>query len=236
MKLVLYTFAAVFIFSSCQKELSFEITPANGTGTGTGTGGATSTDCKSCVYMPVCDGTWYTFADTLGTVASIFTDTLRFSKDTTIDSKTFTKIYSPASKTYAYYNCTDGATRLIQYNTTSLAGNTISKLDITFLKANLAVGGKWQDMLTNPLGQQVIYTDSIVAKGISRTINGKTFSDVIHVSVETGVNDSSIGGYFAFSVTDYYFAKGIGLIEALISYPSTGIVIEHRAIKSYYIP
>ncbi|MEO5683101.1 MAG: hypothetical protein ABIQ88_10705 [Chitinophagaceae bacterium] len=233
-KMFYLTLIASIVLTACQKELSFETSGVNGGTTG-GTGGTTSTDCKSCSYMPVCNGSAFTYADTMFTASSLVTDSFRVIKDTSIDGKTFVKIYSPLSSTYTYYNCTDGATRLIAYNANTLAGNTITVADITFIKANLPVGGTWQDKLTNPSGQQVIYNSKIVAKGMSRTLNGQTFNDVIHVFVEGGI-DVPLLGFTVFTNTDYYFAKNIGLIETVISDPQSGTVIQHRAIKSYFIP
>jgi len=223
---------SVFVLSSCQKELSFETSGTGGTGTGTGTG--TRTDCKACAYMPVCNGSYYTYNDTLTTSASIVTDTLQFVKDTTIDSKTFVKIYSPLSDTYSYYNCTDGATRVIAYNNPTIGGSTITA-DITLIKANLPVGGTWQDSLINPAGQQVIYKNSIVEKGVSRTVNGQTFNDVIHVKSQSGVVIPFIG-YTQITESDYYFARGVGPVDILTVYSSTGLTLEHRTIKTYHIP
>ena len=223
------------LLTACQKELHFDTPPVgNGTTNGGTTGGNTSTDCKACVYMPVCNGSWYTYLDTLATAPSVTTDTLRFVKDTTIDSKTFVKIYSPLSKSTTYYNCTDGATRLITYNLAVSTG-TVLAADITFIKANLPVGGTWTDKLANPLGQEVDYNSKIVEKGITRTLSGKTYTDVIHVNTETGVNAPGFG-FIATNSTDYYFAKGIGLIEAVLTDASGTFVIEHKTIKAYYIP
>jgi hypothetical protein len=226
---------AIIIFTSCQKDLTFDNSGVPKTGTGTGTGTGSNSDCKACSYLPMCNGAWYTYNDTLGGTASSTTDTLLVIKDTTIDSKTFAKIYSPVSKTNIYYNCTNGASRLIAYNSTTFGGSNITVADITILKANLPLGGTWKDQLTNPTGQQVTYADSIVEKSISRTVNGKTYNDVIHVYVETGI-DVPVLGFLVVTITDYYFAKGVGQIEAIISDATSGVIFEHRALKSYFIP
>ena len=223
---------AAVALTGCQKELSFETSGVPG---GTGTGGSSSADCKACVYFPVCDGSVYTYYDTLSTNASVITDTFHFIKDTIIDNKTFVKNFSPLTQAYTYFNCTDGATRIIAYNASTLGGNTLSVADLTMLKANLPAGGVWQDKLTNPFGQQVTYLDSIAAKGVSRTVNGKTFPDVIQVNQQSGV-DVPLLGFIVVTEGDYYFARGVGQIEVVITDPATGTVIQHRAIKSYYIP
>jgi hypothetical protein len=236
MKKIIPAIALAIIFISCQKELSFDTSGVAGGGTTGGTtGGSSSTDCKACVYVPVCNGAYYTFYDTLSSSTNIVTDTFRVIKDTTIAGKTFAKIFSPLTQAYNYYNCTDGATRVIGYNTTTAAGNILTIVDITLIKANLPVGGVWQDKVTNPLGQQVIYNSKIAAKSISRTINGKVFPDVIHVYTETGI-DVPVLGFTVLGTTDYYFAKGVGLIEAIVEDPISGTVVQHRAIKDYYIP
>ena len=225
--------------TACQKEISFETPGANnasGGSNGGSTGGGSSTaDCKACVYMPVCNGSYYTYFDTLYTSASLVTDTFRFVKDTTIDSKTFTAIYSPLTGSVSYYNCTDGATRLVAYNVGTAGGSTVKAADITFLKANLSVGATWQDKLTNPIGQEVTYKSKIIEKGITRTLNGQTFTDVIHTTQETGVEVTGFG-FTAVTTSDYYFAKGVGLIETIAKENTGGSVYQHRVIKSYYIP
>ena len=235
-KWIPFVAALVVIASSCQKELSYENSGLSGGGaTGGTSGGSSSTDCKACLYMPVCNGAYYTFYDTLPTSTTIVTDTFRVIKDTSISSKTFVKIFSPLTQAYNYYNCTDGATRVIGYNQNTLGGNTILLADITFIKANLPVGGTWQDNFNNPLGQPIVYNSKIAEKSISRTINGKVFTDVIHVYTEAGI-DVPILGFTVVGATDYYFAKGVGLVEAVLTNPSTGTVDQHRAIKDYYIP
>ncbi len=228
------------MLSACQKEITFDSSGVPGSNTGNNGGnsggtGNTSTNCKSCSYMPVCDGSWYTFLDTLNSVPAITTDSIRFVKDTTIDSKTFVKLYSPLSNSYSYYNCTDGATRAIVYDANTFGGGTISVADIIILKANLPAGGSWTNQVVNPIGQLAKYNFTIKEKGISRTLNGKTYNDVIHVYAETGIDVPTIG-FTLVSITDYYFAKNIGLIENIISQPISGAVLQHRVVKSYYVP
>jgi hypothetical protein len=235
-KIILFIAVPSLVFSSCQKELNFDNSGVSGGGsTGGTTGGGSSTNCKACVYVPVCNGAYYTFYDTLSSGTNIIADTFRVIKDTTIAGKTFAKIFSPLTKAYNYYNCTDGATRVIGYNKNTAGGNTLTVVDITLIKANLPVGATWQDNITNPLGQQVVYNSKIVAKSISRTINGQVFPDVIHVYTETGI-DLPLLGFTVLGSTDYYFARGVGLVEAVIEDPNSGTVIQHRAIKNYFIP
>ena len=66
-------------------------------------------------------------------------------------------------------------------------------------------------------------------------VNGKTYTDVIHVYTETGISIPIIG-FIVTNTSDYYYASGIGLIEAIISDPNSGTVLEHRALNSYFVP
>ncbi|MFT3933381.1 MAG: hypothetical protein QM726_07200 [Chitinophagaceae bacterium] len=224
-----------FIFSSCQKQLQFD-TADTGNNNNNGNNTGSSSDCKACVYFPMCDGSQYSYIDTISGAASVRTSTIKIAKDTTIDSKSFQKVYTAESpSTYQYYNCTDGLTRIIAYNGTTLNGNTITVIDLRLISANQPVGTTWTDKITNPLGQEVDYVNTIKSKGISKTVNGQTFSDVIFVEVETGVNAPPIG-YFNTNITEYYYAKGVGLVETVLRDATTGAIFQHSVIKSYKLP
>ena len=85
-KYLVFTAISVFFFS-CQKELSNETgTGSGGSGGGGGTGGGSTGVCKDCIYIPMCDGSWYTYNDTLMGTAQLISDTLKYVKDTTISS------------------------------------------------------------------------------------------------------------------------------------------------------
>ena len=220
---------STLFLGSCQKEVSLEKS------TGSGGSGSGLVACKDCIYIPMCDGSWYTYNDTLLGTAQIATDTLRFVKDTTISSLAFKKFLSVAQQSNSYANCNNGISRVIAYNAVGAGGSSVTKIDITMLKANLAVNGAWTDTIVNPAGQQVLYTSTLEEKGVSRTVNGKVFADVMHVYVETGIDVPGFG-FFLTNTSDYYYAKGVGLIEAIIEDPSSGTLLQHRAIKAYFIP
>jgi hypothetical protein len=231
-------FLAIVILSgllvACQKEISLE----NGViPTGSGGGGVSTVDCKSCLYIPYCSGSWYKFADTLqgGLITSETTDTATLVKDTTINSKIFQKFRSSPTGAFIYYNCTAGASNLISYNATTSGGSTVQVADILLLKANEAVGGTWTYNITNPAGQPVEYKNTIVAKGISKVVNGRTFPDVIHVSTIVSITLPLLGSITT-NEADYFYAKGVGLIEYENRDGVLGGVIQKRAIKDFYIP
>jgi hypothetical protein len=232
-------FVAIIIGSillvACQKELSLENGGAP-TNPGGGGGGVSSADCKSCIYLPLCSGSWLKYADTLQSgITSESTDTATFVRDTTIASKVFQKFRTSLQGTFTYYNCTAGETNLITYNATTSGGSTVQKAEILPLKANEAVGGTWTYFLTNPAGQQVAYENTVVAKGISRTVNGRNYPDVIHVSTTVSINVPLLGNITT-NEADYYYARGVGLIEYESRDPLFGTVVQKRALVDYYIP
>jgi hypothetical protein len=223
------------LFFSCQKEVSLENGTGNGGGTGGGGGGTNTGACKDCIYFPVCDGSWYTYDVLLAGTPQVITDTLRYVKDTTIGNLVFKKMLSVVQGTYSYNNCINGASRSIHYNPVSGGGTTLDKIDITPLKANLPVNGTWSDTLANGAGQTVIYNYTLKAKGVSRTVNGKVFPDVIHVYFETGI-DLPVIGFFITNTSDYYYARGIGFIESEIKESLSGTVVQQQFIKTWFVP
>jgi hypothetical protein len=234
--IILFIMVALF---SCRKEFTLE--GSNSSSDTSGGGGSSSgsiniATCKQCVYTPMCDGSKYTYLIEMYGSTQTVTDTVQYLKDTTIDNKTFSKIFMRGENSTTYENCTNGEMRVIMYNATSTtSGTTVAKIDMRELVANLAVNGVWTDTIINSAGQTVVYVDSVKAKGVSRTVNSKNFSDVIHVYTEAYVIDLYLGSVLSLQA-DYYYAKGIGLIEAVISDAFSGTEIEHQTLQSWYIP
>ncbi|MES2777053.1 MAG: hypothetical protein V4722_22945 [Bacteroidota bacterium] len=229
LKLIPFLLLAVTIFS-CQKELSLENTTVT-----VGGGGTQTNECKACVYIPVCNGSHFTYYDTINGTGGLITDTLQFIKDTSMSGKTFQKFFATGNQSYSYTNCTNGESRLVGFSVVTVGGNNITKVALIQLKANLSVGGSWSDTVINQLGQAIIYNSSIISKGTSSTLNGQTFNDVIHVQIEIGA-DIPLVGFYVVNSADYYYAKGVGLIEYIATDYLSGNVIQHRTLKSYYIP
>ena len=224
-------------FISCQKEIDINLggTNNNGGGGSGGGGNNNNSDCKACAYLPYCDNSTYSYYDTLlGIAPVVSSDVLKFIKDTVFSGKTFHKFTASSTPTPVYTNCTSGITTTAIFDV-GVTGGTLSQVVIRPLQENLAVNGTWNDTLVNGLGQPVIYKYTVKQKGISRTVSGKTFNDVIYVQVETGVEVAGFG-FFVTNMSDYYYAKMVGLIEALITNEDGTLVYQHRVIKSYNIP
>lgn len=210
--------AFLFIFSACQKEFELIDLPV------------AIPACKTCSYIPVCVGIKYTYYDTLYGNPVITSKDFLNSVDTTIDSQTYQKITTAGG--VGYFNCTNGETTTIGYQG---SGSSLKRQKITTLKANAPVGTTWADTVINNAGQTVVYDFKIEAKNISRVISSFSFTDVIIVSLKNGVMVQGVG-LVPSSITTYYYANKIGLVELSVSSVSTGQLLYHTAVKTYTIP
>lgn len=200
-----------------------------------------SGDCKSCSYVPICVGSWYTYeVNNNGTVLTLKEDFLAPEKDTTIDGKTYRKVnvkydYGNGNviNNPGYYNCTDNVSTAIGYAVSNISGTTtIDVIKTVGLKANEPVSSTWTDLLTNQGGQTITMTYKIEEKNISHIVLGKTFTDVIHVSYTQTVDLQ--GTPVEAGSGDYYYAKNVGMIDN-VAY-SFGVEVGGFKIKDYYIP
>lgn len=226
----LLLFIALVAIISCQKEINFD----NAGGDGGGTGG--SGNCKACSYLPMCDGSIFNYYDTtIGGTPTVTADTLQFIKDTTFSGRSNQKFITKGFPTQPYFtNCTNGVSRYTLFNVAA-TGGTVTKIELRMLDANLAVNGTWNDTIQNGFGQTVIYKNVIKEKGITRTLHSNTFTDVIHVQADAGVEVPFLG-FLVTNRSDYYYAKNVGLIEANVANEDGSVVYEHKVIKAYRIP
>ncbi|MEO5966638.1 MAG: hypothetical protein ABIP68_05150, partial [Ferruginibacter sp.] len=197
------------------------------------TGGGTTRDCKACVYIPICDSSFYKYKDTINGTAGTVTSNYRITRDTTIGGKVFQKLYVDATN-YAYYNCTNGVTTSIIYNPTSLNGTTyLIKVEMINLKANEPVNATWRSTIDYN-GQLMHYDYKIISKGNPRTVDGRTYADVIRVGL-TNISETPGQGTMVSGTGDYYYARGVGLIEVVLT-DAGGNPGMHRVLESYIIP
>lgn len=217
-----------FSFLTGTSGCSFSITCA-----GTTTPPGSTSNCKSCTYTPMCKGNKFSYNDTTYGVTSIRSNEILNILDTTIDGKLFQKLITDGGN--SYFNCTNGESAVVGFDILTSGGNVVQKYESIMLKANAAVGTKWKTSLTNPQGQTVIQNFKIEAKGVSRSLGGFNFPDVIVVSLETGMDLPPIG-YISAGISYYYYAKGVGLVEMISIDPTSGDVFYHSVVKSYFIP
>lgn len=123
---------------------------------------------------------------------------------------------------YHVYNYSYGGNQFLtasgndyyQFDSIPIAGASIP-VDRLYLKSDAAEGATWSQDFSLPIQSVPIpvplkATNKITEKGISRTINGTTYTNVTHVS--TSLSSALITSGFTSSI-DSYYAPNYGMIE-----------------------
>jgi len=149
------------------------------------------------------------------------------SKDSSINGRNY-HVYTNSAGGNQYLNLSGND--YYQYDSlpAALGAGVFERL---YLKDNANVGTSWTQnqnvtVAGFPIAVPVTLTYKIAEKGISRTINNITYTDVIHVSA--AISSSLIPAASFTSSVDGYYAKKIGMIESstLINLNYSGL-IEH---------
>jgi hypothetical protein len=198
------------------------------------TGGPITTDCKSCIYMPTCSGSTYSYMDSVGSGQwhTRRADFLSIA-DTSIAGDPYTSVASESG--YSYYSCADGTTIELVYNVVPdfQGGTSLIASKHIALESNAALGAAWISNVANSYGQNFSYVFRVAEKGISRNVFDSTYTNVIHINtainVTVGSNTTTVGS------EDFYYARGIGLIEKDSS-SYNGVILTKTVLQSYSVP
>nr|WP_067058849.1 hypothetical protein [Mucilaginibacter sp. L294] len=103
------------------------------------------------------------------------------------------------------------------YKTQATSLQTTLTIEFYYLKDDLPIGGEWTGVPT-PTGSingvPARTLGKILEKDISKTVLGKTYTNVIHTQVTIQYNYGLGNGFEDSGTYDYYLAKGVGLIES----------------------
>jgi hypothetical protein len=228
----LYFFAGMTLFTASCK-LDPPILPAKTDSTSTTTttttgSNGTGANTTSGTYQPVTSGSYWIYKN----VQNGTTDTVKTSLDGNtqdVNGTTFyegsTLYYSSGISTMGYLSNSNHI-----YIDRSTTGVTVN---LYYLNDTTAVGHSWTAAINetgsvNGVPGQVVGT--IVQKGISKVVNGKTYTNVIHSSM---LLQYDFGSGFATSATyDFYAALNVGIIE--IDSQTTGLT-SVETLMSYQI-
>ena len=213
MKIKILLFPAfVLIVSSCKKSESTNTPPAQ----------------QDTTYLTTSAGsTWnYHETDASGTTPIDEDYTLTStSRDTSINGKSY-HIFSSSDGSTQYFNVTGHDYYQFDSLPATLGTSVFERL---YLKDNVAAATTWsQDINVTlsgvPFPIPIIITYNILEKGISRTVNGTTYTDVIHVA--TSISSTFIPSTALVTNINGYYAKKYGLIESstIIQLNYSGIV------------
>ena len=219
-KIVLIIFSiAVIYFTGCKKDSPI----------------SKNSPTLSDNYWPVTTGSTWTYSEKDANDNNIYSNTIKLLGDTSmINGKPYYNITvtAPATATPIFGYLREDS-HLYKLREVAKAGDIA--LEYQILIDTAAAGYTWT-ATTNETGNyagvpsRVI--SKIVEKGITKTINGKTFDKVIHTQTQlqflsqgTTYNDAEMH--------DFYFAKGIGMIEDIES--NQGTVLYTRDLSDYTI-
>lgn len=197
-------------FSACKKK-SDDVNPSTSTTTAT-------VSADDSYYPTTKDNTW-TFTQGSATVVNKATGISKV-----ISGKTYAEVSSTTGSQIQYsYALRDGNKYYTNATAASSTGGSVT-INLKMIDLDVAVGGSWsQDIQTN-MYTMATYTMKLLGTGLTRTVNGIAYKDVISVQTVTtaklinmpgGVDPSMFASYldaYKFSQVTYY-AKGVGLIE-----------------------
>jgi len=203
MKKIFVFLALSCILVSCQKEINFDSPSSGGSGSGGGTGANGS-------YQPITKGSYWKYHDSQ--TNSDYTLTLTGEKRTIngIDFAVFTS--TPASAGAEGMFGIHGHDLYLSVKG-AIPGST-DGINLNFLYANdtASVGYTWDNTAGQANGFTAYTPGKILEKGISLTVAGKNYSNVIHTQIVLQY-DLPVLGLVNASTYDYYVAKNIGIVR-----------------------
>lgn len=203
-------------------------------------GGAMLTGCSkksnpgpssSDSYLPVTSGSTWSYNDVSGGTTSQFTLTMT-GATTAINNKTYynaTDISTAKGTSTGYFYATNHA-----YALRATSTSPAITLELQLGNDAQAAGYTWT---TSPSDNGTVEgipaqtINTVMEKNVTKVVNGKTFTNVIHTKVDLQYNEGS--GFQSVAVYDIYLAKGVGMIENDTSV--SGSPFESETITGYTI-
>jgi hypothetical protein len=170
---------------------------------------------ETCTYSPYTVGSTFTYRYKAGAVDVPFTVTV--SRDTIIKGDHYSILSS--SNQEQYVSCKDGSYYLYETGI-NLPDYTANAGKREFLYDFKSLGDKWADtinIMNNGERQTGLIIYTLIKSSGPKTVLGKEYQDVLGVQQDAGL---LIAGksYVTNRIGTYYYAKGVGYIEA--DYPS----------------
>lgn len=171
-------------------------------------------------YMSLTAGNTWTYEITNNITSATSTNIVSSTnRDSTISGRVYHVFTNSNGAVNDYYNITPIAVGNDYYTFRNLsAALPNTTIETVYLKDNAALGASWSITLNValfsgvPTTVPVTITNTIAEKGITRTVNGKVYTDVIHITTTMASTALPLGAI----VTDIqsYYAPKYGLIES----------------------
>jgi len=177
---------------SCQKEIEpYTDIPSDSTDTTSASGG----------YMPLTAGTYWVYRDS----ASGETDTATVLDEQWLNNDiNYTKVHLSADDTYSYYGVKDHS----YYLYGEQDGMTVT---MQVLNDTASIGNSWVYDMGDINGVPAKGTGTVVEKLSTYTVQGETYTDVLHTQYV--LTYTILGTDTDFATYNFYFAKGKGIIK-----------------------
>jgi len=207
-RILFYVLAAV-VLVSCQKEVDDLLGTGGGGGAGGGGGNNTSSD-----YQPVsANSEWDYLSTTMGS-----SHTVALGTDTIINNLRYYEFNktTSAGTERGYISKVNGVYRT--FGNFEPAGQVV---DIIYLKDE-PIGSNWTNTITVS-GYSNYHKYTVSKRDIQHTVVGKTYNSVIELTYDFSVDDPVGGPALTVGGGKYYYAKGVGLIEAYFGFSFFGV-------------
>jgi len=183
---------------SCQKELDPNIiTDPVGNG---GNGGNGS-------YQPLTPGSWWKYKDSA--TGNTYTNTI-INTTKTINNTVFRGVVSTLTQSDTGYQAAPSPNYFLTQKGISPQGAPFDFL-FHYLNDTASVGYNWSYVAGTGNGFTAYHKTTIVERGITVTIAGKTYNNVIHTKLDWSYD--IMGTIFDLSDYDFYIAKNVGVIR-----------------------
>ncbi|MFN8251691.1 MAG: hypothetical protein U0V75_07380 [Ferruginibacter sp.] len=167
-------------------------------------------------FMSLTAGNSRTY-ETVNNLTTVITTNTQLStnRDSSINGKSYHVFTNSNGSPNEYFNVS-GSDYYTFRNLTPLG--TSSTVEHIYLKDNMSVGQSWSQTITIapfsgvPTTVPLTITNTITEKGISRTVNGKTYNNVIHIT--TLLSSSSLPAGSLTTDIHTYYAPKYGMIES----------------------
>lgn len=185
--------AASLLFAySCSKD----------SGSSNNNGGGTADS-----YHPLTANSFWKYKDSTDATVSTLTAT---DQKQTVNGRQYTVLIDTSS------NGKDTVLAAVQghdyyYNINSTTNGVPVSATLHYLNDTASVGSNWQEIAGTAGGFTATVKTTVIEKGISVSLNGKSYSSVYHTRMDVSINPlgapTNIGHY------DFYIAKGVGIIR-----------------------
>lgn len=220
-KIVWHLCAALAVLSlvSCQKEVDNILAPSP------------SNPSNTASYQPLTAHSYWKYKDSL---TGMVTQSTMLNKTKLINSRTYNASLSNMGQQIdTSWVAVDGPNYYAYADAAGMSTGAPVKLLFHYLNDTASVGYNWQYDAGHVNGFPASIKTTIMERGITHTVEGKTYKDVIRTRLELYYD--IMGTVMKVATYDYYVAKGVGIVRirtfidgAGMNFTSSGNLLEYQ--------